>query len=46
LVSTETTSDYRRSRRAAVELPVTLLRSQGNPITSRTVEVGIGGMRV
>ena len=45
-MSTDTTSDYRRSRRAAVELPVTLLRSQGNPITSRTVEVGIGGMRV
>jgi PilZ domain len=45
-VSAETTSDYRRSRRSPVELPVTLLRSHGNPISSRTVEVGSGGMRV
>jgi hypothetical protein len=29
-----------------LELPVTLLRAHGNPIASRTVEVGCGGMRV
>jgi len=45
-MSLETTSDHRRSRRAAVELPVTLVRRHGNPIASRTVEVGSGGMRV
>ena len=32
--------------RAEVELPVTLARSRGNPIASRTVDLGPGGMRV
>ena len=29
-----------------MELPVTLRRKHGNPIASRTVDVGRGGMRV
>jgi len=40
------TPSRRTAPRAAVELPVTLLRSRGNPIASRTVDLGPGGMRV
>src|SRR5258707_10781832 len=32
--------------RAAVQLGVTLARKRGNPLASRTVDVGVGGMRV
>jgi hypothetical protein len=40
------TSLRRTAPRAAVELPVTLVRGRGKPIASRTVDVGRGGMRV
>jgi hypothetical protein len=39
-------STRRAAPRAAVELPVTLVRGRGKPIASRTVDVGRGGMRV
>ena len=39
-------STRRAAPRAAIELPVTLKRVHGNPITSRTVDLGTGGMRV
>src|SRR3954468_18457765 len=32
--------------RAAVSLGVTLARGKGSPLVSRTVDVGVGGMRV
>ena len=42
----DTDNDGRRAARVAMELPVTLRRKHGNPIISRTVDVGCGGMRV
>jgi len=39
-------SNRRSSPRAAVCLGVTLARRHGNPLTTETVDVGIGGMRV
>ena len=39
-------SSRRTAPRAVVELPVTLVRGRGKPISSRTVDVGRGGMRV
>jgi len=42
----DTNNDGRRAARVAMELPVTLRRKHGNPIISRTVDVGCGGMRV
>src|SRR3954463_9805371 len=44
--ATSVDSEARRAPRAAIELPVTLRRKHGNPISSRTVELGWGGMRV
>ena len=40
------TDSRRAAPRAAIELPVTLARRHGNPILSRTLDVGPGGMRV
>src|SRR3954447_6914291 len=36
----------RCSPRALVSLGVTLARTRGNPLATRTVDVGVGGMRV
>jgi hypothetical protein len=36
----------RRAPRATVDLAVTLVRPKGSPIASRSVDVGLGGMRV
>lgn len=41
-----TRPEQRRSPRAAVELPCTLTRHRGNPITAVTLDLGAGGMRV
>ena len=41
-----TNSNRRSSPRADVALGVTLARRHGNPLTTRTVDVGLGGMRV
>ena len=40
------TDSRRAAPRAEIELPVTLVRRRGNPIPSRTVDLGPGGMRV
>ena len=36
----------RSGPRAKVDLPVTLARAHGNPVTGRTLDLGAGGMRV
>jgi PilZ domain len=41
-----TVNDQRRSPRVKLELPCTLHRPTGSPITGRTVDVGPGGMCV
>ena len=41
-----TNSNRRSAPRAAVSLGVTLARRHGNPLTTQTVDVGLGGMRV
>jgi PilZ domain len=39
-------TELRRSPRIEIEMPCTLHRRSGSPIEGRTVDLGLGGMRV
>lgn len=43
---TDTPVSRRSGPRAKVDLPVTLVRAHGNPVSGRTLDLGAGGMRV